>query len=345
MGKNQVLRTVKDIDVQGKRVLLRMDLDVPLTKFKIVDDTRLINTLPTIRYLLDKQAKVTMIGHLGRPLKNSKLSLNPVRRWYEERLVGYKNWELWENLRFDPGEEANLQSFAKDIVRRSSADLYIFEAFATAHEPHASVISVPKLVRETVVGFRFAEEIRNLSKIWQNPKRPMMLVLGGSKIDTKISLIPKLAEQADEVLIGGLLPTKLGSVCLPGGGCITAAKLTGEGLDITEESARMFADKIMTAGTVVWNGPVGAYERADKEEGRRKKEEGGYKNTPAWGTYIVAKAMRETGAFTVAGGGDTEAGLTKLGGSEGIDWISSGGGAMLYYLAYHTLPFLEAIKG
>jgi len=326
MGKNQVLRTVKDIDVQGKRVLVRMDLDVPLTKFKIVDDTRLINTLPTIRYLLDKQAKVTMIGHLGRPLKNSKLSLNPVRRWYEEWLVGYKNWELWENLRFDPGEEANLQSFAKDIVRRSSADLYIFEAFATAHEPHASVISVPKLVRETVVGFRFAEEIRNLSKIWQNPKRPMMLVLGGSKIDTKISLIPKLAEQADEVLIGGLLPTKLGSVCLPGGGCITAAKLTGEGLDITEESARMFVDKIMTAGTVVWNGPMGAFEKG-----------------ASGGTLAVAKAMRETEAFTVAGGGDTEAALTHLGGSEGIDWISSGGGAMLYYLAHHTLPFLEAL--
>ena len=328
MGKNQVLRTVKDIDVLGKRVLVRMDLDVPLTKFKIVDDTRLINTLPTIRYLLDKQAKVTMIGHLGRPLKNSKLSLNPVRRWYEEWLGGYKKWELWENLRFDPGEEANLQSFAKDIVRRSSADLYIFEAFATAHEPHASVISVPKLVRETVVGFRFAEEIRNLSKIWQNPKRPMMLVLGGSKIDTKISLIPKLAEQADEVLIGGLLPTKLGSVCLPGGGCISAAKLTGEGLDITEESARMFVDKIMTAGTVVWNGPMGAFEKG-----------------VSGGTLAVAKAMRETEAFTVAGGGDTEAGLTKLGGSEGIDWISSGGGAMLYYLAHHTLPFLEAIKG
>ena len=326
MGKNQVLRTVKDIDVLGKRVLVRMDLDVPLTKFKIVDDTRLINTLPTIRYLLDKQAKVTMIGHLGRPLKNSKLSLNPVRRWYEEWLVGYKNWELWENLRFDPGEEANLQSFAKDIVRRSSADLYIFEAFATAHEPHASVISVPKLVRETVVGFRFAEEIRNLSKIWQNPKRPMMLVLGGSKIDTKISLIPKLAEQADEVLIGGLLPTKLGSVCLPGGGCITAAKLTGEGLDITEESARMFVDKIMTAGTVVWNGPMGAFEKG-----------------VSGGTLAVAKAMRETEAFTVAGGGDTEAALTHLGGSEGIDWISSGGGAMLYYLAHHTLPFLEAL--
>ena len=342
MVKSQVLRTVKDIDVQGKRVLVRMDLDVPLAKRQatsdkqqVADDTRLINSLATTRYLLDKQAKVTMIGHLGRPtgnsefrIQNSEFIMEPVRNWYKERLKSYQNWELWENLRFDPGEEANLQSFAKDIVRRSSADLYIFEAFATAHEPHASVISVPKLVKETVVVFRFAEEIRNLSKIWQNPKRPVVFVLGGAKIDTKLGLILKLVQQADEVLIGGLLPTKLGSVCLPGGGCISAAKLTGEGLDITEESARMFVDKIMTAGTVVWNGPMGAFEKG-----------------ASGGTLAVAKAMRETGAFTVAGGGDTEAALTKLGGSEGIDWISSGGGAMLYYLAHHTLPFLEAIKG
>ena len=333
MGKNQVLRTVKDIDVLGKRVLVRMDLDVPLTKFKIVDDTRLINTLPTIRYLLDKQAKVTMIGHLGRPEQRAmsneqraKWSMEPVRNWHRERLKSYQNWELWENLRFDPGEETNSQAFSEDIVRRSGVEVYVFEAFATAHERHASVISVPKLVRETVVGFRFAEEIRNLSKIWQNPKLPVIFVLGGAKIDTKLGLIPKLAQQADEVLIGGLLPTKLGSVCLPGGGCITAAKLTGEGLDITEESARMFVDKIMTAGTVVWNGPMGAFEKG-----------------VSGGTLAVAKAMRETEAFTVAGGGDTEAALTHLGGSEGIDWISSGGGAMLYYLAHHTLPFLEAL--
>ncbi len=321
-------KTIKDVELSGKNVLVRLDLDVPIRDGKVDDDSRLAMIWPTVEKLMAAEPKrVTIIGHLGRPTGNSEFIMEPVRNWYRNRLKGYQNWELWENLRFDPGEETNSQSFAEDIVRRSGAQVYVFEAFATAHERHASIISVPKMVSETFVGFRFGEEIRNLSKIWQNPKRPVVFVLGGAKVDTKIGLIGKLAQQADEVLIGGLLPTKLGSVCLPGGKCLTVARLNQTETDIAEEEAERFRQVILKAGTAVWNGPMGAFEKG-----------------ASGGTLTVAKAMRETEAFTVAGGGDTEAALTKLGGSKGIDWISSGGGAMLYYLAHHTLPLLEALK-
>ncbi|MBI5356331.1 phosphoglycerate kinase [Candidatus Collierbacteria bacterium] len=329
------LKTIADVDVNGKKVLVRLDLDVPVKKAKgkrqkakVADDTRLLNSLPTIKYLVDRQAKITIIGHLGRPggKRVEELSLRLVADWFESRFPG-AGIKVEENLRFDPGEEGNSPTFAQNIVRRLSPDVYIFDAFAS-YRSHASVVLVPKLVCRVAVGFRFEVEISHLSKVLENPKKPVIFILGGAKVDTKITLIPKLAKRSDEVLIGGLLPTKLRSVCLPGGGCIKAAKLNDSGMDVTEASAKMFADKIMTAGTVVWNGPMGKF-----EDGKHSA-----------GTEIVAKAMNQTKAYTVVGGGDTEAVLTAFGLESGIDWISSGGGAMLYYLANGTLPFLEAIK-
>jgi phosphoglycerate kinase len=342
MGKNQVLRTVKDIEVEGKSVLVRLDLDVPIRDGKVNDDSRLIMTWPTVEAVIAANPKkVVIIGHLGRPKQNSEFNMEPVRKWYGEKLKNYQDWELWENLRFNPGEETNSLSFAKDIVRRSGVEVYVFEAFATAHEPHASVISLPKLVAETVVGFQFAAEIRNLAKIWQNPKRPVVFVLGGAKLDTKLLLVEKLTEVADIVLLGGMFPTQAQSHSSK----LKVAELTNDGMDISEKSAEEFTEIIMRAGTVVWNGPMGAFEEsAHKSEIRNKNSESRYRNTPAYGTYVVAKAMRETRAFTVAGGGDTKAALTKLGGCDGIDWISSGGGAMLYYLAFRTLPFLKTVN-
>lgn len=328
------LKTIEDVDVSGKRVLVRLDVDVPLTKVKgqrskvkVSDETRLRSSLQTIRYLVDRKAKITIIGHLGRPegKRVEELSMRPVSEWFETKFPG-AGINVEENLRFDPGEEQSSPTFAQDIVRRLDPEVYIFDAFAS-YRPHASVILMPKLVPCVAIGFRFEAELFNLSKVLINPKKPVIFILGGAKADTKITLIPKLAERVDEVLMGGLLPTRLGSVCLPGGGCITAAKLADNGLDITEESAKIFADKIMQAGTVVWNGPMGAFETGAER-----------------GTYLVARAMNQTKAYTVVGGGDTEAALTALKLEGGIDWISGGGGAMLYYLANATLPFLEAIK-
>lgn len=345
------LKTIEDVDVNGKKVLVRLDLDVPLTKVKdqrfevkVSDETRLQSSLQTIQYLVDRRAKITIIGHLGRPngKRVEELSLKPVADWFEDKFPG-AGIKVEDNLRFDPGEESVSPTFAQNIVRRLLPDVYIFDAFAS-YRPHTSVVLVPKLVSEVAIGFRFAAEISHLSKILVNPKKPVIFILGGAKADTKITLISKLAEQADEVLIGGLLPTKMGSVCLPDGGCITAAKLTDNGLDITEESAKAFADKIMRAGTVVWNGPVGLCEPMMNALTHQRINELNLRETSAYGTYLVAKAMNQTKAFTVVGGGDTEATLTAFGLESGIDWISSGGGAMLHYLANGTLPFLEAIK-
>lgn len=326
------LKTIEVADIMHKNVLVRLDLDVPFKQETrnrkqetvIADASRLENSLSTIQYLVDRQAKITILGHLGRPRgkRVEELSLRPVADWFEAKFPG-SGIRVEENLRFNPGEEANSPTFAQNIVRRLSPDVYVFDAFG-AYRPHASVVLIPKLVSETVVGFRFAAEISHLSKVLENPKKPVIFVIGGAKADTKISLIPKLAEVADEVLIGGLLPTRIQNLRAK----LKVAELRDDRLDITAESARMFADKILSAGTVVWNGPMGKF-----EDGQHSA-----------GTEIVARAMNETKAYTVVGGGDTETALTELGLESGIDWISSGGGAMLYYLANGTLPFLEAIK-
>lgn len=332
------LKTIEEVDVSGKKVLVRLDLDIPLKKsetrnpkYEIGDGTRLLNSLPTIQYLVDRKAKITIIGHLGRPdgKRVEELSLKPVANWFEAKFPG-AGIRVEENLRFDPGEEANSPTLAQNIVRLLSPDVYVFEAFGS-YRPHASVVLIPKLISEVAIGFRFAAEISHLSKVLENPKKPVIFIIGGAKADTKISLIPKLVEVADEILVGGLLPTKiqisdfrlqiLSSK-------LKVAELRSDGLDVTVESAKMFADKVMSAGTVVWNGPMGKFED-DKH---------------SVGTEIVAKAMNQTKAYTVVGGGDTEAVLTAFGLEGGIDWISSGGGAMMYYLANGTLPFLEAVK-
>ncbi len=336
------LKTITGIDVNGKKVLVRLNLDVPLTGIRnqesgirIADETRLLNSLKTIQYLVDRKAKITIIGHLGRPegKRIEELSLKPVADWFEAKFPGVEI-RVEENLRFDPGEEGDSPTFAQKIVRRLSPDVYIFDAFAS-YRPHASVVLLPKLIPAAAVGFRFEAEISHLSKVLENPKDPVIFVIGGAKADTKISLIPKLARWADEVLVGGLLVKKVQEstrkykkVQEGYASKLKIAELRSDGLDITEESARMFADKIIQAGTVVWNGPMGKF-----EDGKHSA-----------GTEIIAKAMNQTKAYTVVGGGDTEAALTAFGLESGIDWISCGGGAMLYYLANGTLPFLEAIK-
>jgi phosphoglycerate kinase len=258
--------------------------------------------------------------------------MRPVANWFEVKFPG-AGILVEENLRFNPGEENGSPTFAQNIVRRLAPDIYVFDAFAS-YRPHASVVLMPKLVPAVAAGFRFAAEISHLSKVLENPKKPVIFILGGAKADTKIALIPKLATQADEVLIGGLIgskvqeSTKMYKKVQEGyDSKLRIAELRQDGLDITAESAKVFADKIMRAGTVVWNGPMGKF-----EDGKHSA-----------GTEVVARAMNQTKAYTVVGGGDTEAALTALGLESGIDWISSGGGAMLYYLANGTLPFLEAM--
>lgn len=322
--------TLSQSDVARKRILVRLDLDVPLSpEPRILDDSRLENSLPTIQYLLDKKAKVSIIGHLGRPGGKIEpgLKLAPLAKWYEERLPRGKEVALAENLRFNPGEEKNDLDFAKHLVECTQTELYVFDAFAVSHRKHASVMQIPRLL-STAVGFHFEKELIHLNKVMNKPRRPLVFVIGGAKVKTKLPLAGELIKTADDVLMGGLLPQNLEPMCAPGGACITVAGVDESDLDITQESAKRFAQIISQAATVVWNGPMGKFEDSRHE----------------LGTKIIAEAVNSTSAFTVVGGGDTEAALSKFGLGKGVDWISSGGGAMLHYLAYGTLPLLEMLE-
>lgn len=318
---------------------IRLDLDVPLDSGHISDDSRLLSSLPTVQSVTDQAARVWAIGHLGRPpgRPQSEQSLKPVEAWLTAR---FPKLRVRENLRFEPGEEANDPSFAAQLVRETGMQVYVFEAFGVSHRRHASVVGVPKLA-PTVAGRRFEAELEVLDRVRRQPRRPLLIVLGGAKPETKLPLAVKLAEMADMVLLGGKLPLVPQAVlAAQRNPKIRLAELTADGLDISPASADRFARLIMAAGTIIWNGPMGKSEI--KIETRDREA---IKQTSVWGTYVVARAMQETPAHTIVGGGDTEVAINKFGLKAKIDWISSGGGAMLHYLAHHTLPFLEAIGG
>lgn len=338
------LPSVKDFDVAGKKVLLRTNYDVPLKKnqggeWVVVDDSRINESLPTIKYLLDQKARVVIISHLGRPEGREvpKLSLGPVAK-YLERLLDKKipfslkiellknlseELVMLENLRFWSQEEENEPAFAQNLA--SLADFYINDAFACSHRRHASIVGVPKFL-PGAFGFDFLKEVEILSKVRDNPRRPVVLILGGEKKD-KIDFAKKLISWADWILVGGKLVEYDGIPNL-----INHQKVLGnlirEGQDITMKTAGDFGKIIAQAGTIVWSGPMGNF----------------YDKKYALGTKEVAQAVVKSSAFKIVGGGDTEVALEQFGLVDKIDYISSGGGAMLEFLAEQTLPGLEAIK-
>lgn len=334
------LPLISDFSFQDKKVLLRGDLDVSLKDANVEEDSRLKECLPTILYLLDHGGKVVLIGHLGRPDGKvvEELRLIPVAEKFKELLglqnsvstfkIGnfeaYKiaeNLILLENLRFDPREEKNDSDFAKELAELG--DFYVNEAFATSHREHASIVGVPKLLPHAA-GFHFAKEVENLSRVLENSKRPLIFVIGGAKPETKLPLVADFAKKADFVLIGGIL-CQNSKVQDPNVKC---AKSTSDGFDINEESIKEFTEIIKTAGMIVWNGPMGKYEEEKYETGTRK----------------IAEVIAENGGFKVVGGGDTIAALTKFNLIDKMDYVSTGGGAMLEYLAQGNLPGIEALK-
>ncbi len=351
------LPSVTDFSFQEKSVLLRGDLDVPLKNGKVEENSRLKECLPTIQYLLDNDAKVVLIGHLGRPegkvveelrlkpvaqkldeLLNSKIKDQKSKtsiRQAQDRQIKIKNFEgyqiaenliLLENLRFDPGEEANDSGFAKELA--DLGDFFVNEAFATSHRLHASIVGIPKLLAHAA-GFHFTQEVENLSKVLENPKRPLVFVIGGAKPETKLPLVVDFAKKADWILIGGTLSqNSKPAVAFDAIKSILFAGLTSDGFDINEESIKKFTDIIKTAGTIVWNGPMGKYEEEKYEIGTRK----------------IVEAIAENQGFSVVGGGDTIAALTKFNLIDKMDYVSTGGGAMLEFLAQGTLPGIEALK-
>ena len=356
------LPDLKTAQVKGKKVFLRTDIDVPLSENgQISDDTRLKDSLETLNPLLKNGALVILAGHLGRPEgEEEDLSVEPIAKWYSRELKvqsenlkvikinGLKGWVIsenltvLENLRFHKEEEENPstssgQVFSKKLA--SLADIYVNDAFASSHRAHASIVGVAKLLPH-FAGFMLVKEIETLSSLLENPKRPLAIIIGGAKIETKLPLVEKMHQFADYVLVGGkiaeetkvLLKVQHEKVNPPTGGrksALLVADLNNEETDITPKDTENFLQIINLAQTIVWNGPVG-------------KTEGNEKNLEI-GTAKLAKGIAESGAYTVVGGGDTIGYLRKIGLLDKFSFVSTGGGAMLEFLSGEKLPGIEVL--
>lgn len=333
------LPKIIDLEVSGKRVIVRMDLDVD------EDYTRLEFAEETLDFLVSKKARVIIIGHKGRPEgeRMPELSLErlaPVLSGvvgekvdFIHDNVGYEvekrvkmlsegNLLLLENLRFDKGEETNDEEFTRRLA--SLGEIYVNEAFAVSHREHASIVGLPKLLPHAA-GMRFEKEVENLSKVLNDPKKPVILVVGGIKKD-KVEYIQNFTGLADKILVGGRLPLfyENGS---PDPEKIILADLIQDKEDITLHTIERFKDEIAKAGTIVVAGVPGKYE----DEGHRQ------------GTEEIFDAIARSSAFKLAGGGDAEAAITFFGFNDKFDWISVGGGASLEFLTKRTLPGIESL--
>jgi phosphoglycerate kinase len=359
-------------EVSGRSVLVRADLNVPLAedaagRLTVADDFRLRATLPTVQWLVERGARVTLCTHLGRPARrpDPRLSVAPVRARLRE-LLGDGPVEVLENLRFDPGEEANDPAFVARLV--AGHDLYVNDAFGAAHRAHASIVGPPATL-PSAAGRLLAREVAVLSGLVERAEPPLVAVVGGAKAKEKLPLLRALLDQVDTLAVGGAL-------------CFTFLRAAGHevgdspveedaleecrallesdrrielpvdlvaqrsdrpeelatsgpdlpsgwrGMDIGERTGERFATLIESAGTVLWNGPLGAYEDPRF----------------AAGTRLVAEAMATSPAFTVVGGGDSAAAMAAFGLAERVDHLSSGGGATLELLEKGDLPGLAALR-
>ena len=393
-------KSVDDINVKGKRVLVRCDFNVPLKEGKITDENRLVAALPTIKKLIADGGKVILCSHLGKPKGEPKpeLSLAPVAVRLSELLgqevkfaadpevVGpnakaaveaMKDGEvvLLENTRYRAEETKNGEAFSKDLA--SLCDVYVDDAFGTAHRAHCSNVGVTQYVDTAVVGYLMQKEIDFLGNAVDNPVRPFVAILGGAKVADKLNVISNLLEKCDTLIIGGGMAftflkaqgkeigkslvddtkldycremvekaAKLGKkLLLPVDAAVAASfpdpidapievqnvsvdaiPADTMGLDIGPETAKLYADTVKSAKTVVWNGPMGVFENP----------------TLAQGTIAVAKALADTEATTIIGGGDSAAAVNQLGFGDKMTHISTGGGASLEFFEGKELPGVAA---
>lgn len=393
-------KSVDDINVKGKRVLVRCDFNVPLKEGKITDENRLVAALPTLKKLIADGGKVILCSHLGKPKGEPKpeLSLAPVAVRLSELLgqevkfaadpevVGpnaraaveaMKDGEvvLLENTRYRAEETKNGEAFSKDLA--SLCDVYVDDAFGTAHRAHCSNVGVTQYVDTAVVGYLMQKEIDFLGNAVDNPVRPFVAILGGAKVADKLNVISNLLEKCDTLIIGGGMAftflkaqgkeigkslvddtkldycremvekaAKLGKkLLLPVDAAVAASfpdpidapievqnvsvdaiPADTMGLDIGPETAKLYADTVKSAKTVVWNGPMGVFENP----------------TLAQGTIAVAKALADTEATTIIGGGDSAAAVNQLGFGDKMTHISTGGGASLEFLEGKELPGVAA---
>lgn len=347
-----MIKSLKDFVVAEKRILVRCDFNVPVDEQgNITDDFRIKKTIPTIKYLIDNKAKVILMSHLdpdSTGVADKKYNLNKVAERISELLnvtiekeddcvgpevEGVVNGLipgqvlLLENLRFYKEETENDPEFAKKLS--FLGDIYVNEAFSVCHRSHASITGVAKLLPHCA-GFLLEKEIETLDKIMQNPEKPMISIIGGTKVDTKSKLIDKVSEVSDFVIVSGLIKKEIVEKMMQ---FKFAEKIIGpeenlSALDIDGETIKMFEEKIMQAKTILWNGPFGKFEEKQYEKG----------------TLAIAKAIIESKAFSVVGGGETVEFLEKQGMIDKFSHVSTGGGAMLNYLSGDKLAGIEVLK-
>jgi phosphoglycerate kinase len=390
------IRTIDQIELKGKRVFIRVDFNVPQDeKGNITDDTRILLSLPTIRFASDAGGKVILASHLGRPKgkRDPKFSLVPVAGRVSQ-LVGKKvalapdcigeevgkqigemkegEIVLLENLRFHPEEEKNEEAFSR--ARASLCDTYVDDAFGAAHRAHASTEGMARFVKTVAAGFLMMKEIGSLEKALVSPQKPYVAILGGAKVSDKIGVIQNLLDKVTTLLIGGgmaytflkaegfqigkslveedqlsfslnLLEKAKGKIkfLLPSDHIaaermdIQAKRETVKNdkipsgwvcLDIGPETVKIFSEEIKSAKTIVWNGPMGVFEMEPFSQG----------------TFGVAKAIANSSAFSIVGGGDSVSAVNKAGVADRISHISTGGGASLEFLEGKKLPGIEALR-
>jgi phosphoglycerate kinase len=394
--------SITDLELSGKRVFMRVDFNVPLDdNNEITDDTRIRAAVPTIQYAIDKGAKLILASHLGRPKGkvDARFSLAPAARRLSELLgkevklapdsVGDEVKEMvaalqpgevlmLENVRFHAGEEKNDSEFASQLA--ALADVYVNDAFGTAHRAHASTEGITHFVKQSAAGLLLEKELQYMGRALESPERPFVVILGGAKVSDKIAVIENLLKSADSILIGGAMAyTFLKSKGVETGRSLVEddkldlakdllqrAKDRGvelllpvdnlvvdksffdkeglkvehrlcsiedihpdeAGLDIGKVAIEQFSEKIQSAKTVVWNGPMGMFEHQPFDTGTR----------------AIAEAVASSGATTIVGGGDSVAAVSEAGVAERITHISTGGGASLEFLAGDTLPGVAALS-
>jgi phosphoglycerate kinase len=336
-------RSVRAANVAGKRVLVRVDFNVPLEGGQLADDTRIRAALPTLELLIEKEAtELVLCSHLGRPKgEDPSFSLSPVRGRLRE-LLPDERVRLLENTRFHPGETKNDPEFARELA--AHGDLYVNDAFGSAHRAHASTEGVAHLL-PAYAGLLLERELEELGALLEGPERPFVAVLGGAKVEDKIGVLRTLGERADTLLIGGKMAEEVdrGSGYELPRDVVAAPEFREDAeakpvawdavpdgwlaLDIGPETRKAFAAEIDRARTVFWNGPMGVFEW----------------ERFAAGTKAVAEAMAAADGHTVVGGGDSVRAIEELGLAERIDWISTGGGAALELLEGKELPGVAAI--
>ena len=329
------MKSVKEAEVFGKRVVVRCDFDVPIKEGKIVDDTRINDSIPTLKYLLDKGAKLVLISKMGRPkFRDPNLSFKLILPEVSEKLGrevvikdsiegGFsEEVVLLENIRFWPEEEKNDPEFSKKLA--SVGDIYVNECFATSHRTDASIVGIPEIL-PAFAGLNLIKEVIELEKILENHEKPLIAIIGGAKIETKLPAIYNLAKVSDTVLVGGILMFEVGGQTLPENVVIAPDDIDQK--DIGPKSVDTFSKIIQGAKTIVWNGPMGVFEEEKYSDGTKR----------------VAEAVALADAHTIVGGGDTIAAMEKYNLLGKIDYVSSGGGAMLDFLSGKKLPGLIAL--